>query len=713
MACSRSTRRRRGVLAVAIAAALAATAPAGAADAGQSTIVNGDAHGPALRFDVDGNAVDAHDGEIQRFGTRYFLYGTSYRCGFEWQRPGSPFCGFRSYSSPDLVHWTDEGPLFDAATATWQGRCDGRTYGCYRPHVSFNPATGRYVLWINSYDVGVGYHVFESGSPEGPFTEVATPRLAVNGDIPPGLNNGDHELFADRDGTAYLVYTDWRRGGDIVVEQLDRRWTSGTGRFTRLDVSATEAPSMFRRGERYYITLSDPNCGYCTTGTSYFTASAPLGPWHGRAEPDSWRVENGELIVDGGGVGLSEAGAGWTDYDLSFTTVPLQTGGGGRYAQAGWVFRASSPGDGYAWLLGNYPHPGAEGGNLTKVVLSGGAVTSAQVVKLPFAIQGGRRYAIETRLRGNRITTLVDGTVVDETTDATYLAGRVGFRESGGSDSESARFDDVRVTAPGGTTLLTDGFDGDLSGWDRPPPRERGVRISEDSCGGQPADVAELPARGGKRYLFQSDRWNNAAPNEALAMHYWEPLRFTADGAIEPLRCGAAYDLPLAGVKPGADAAPAELDQTAGTSGFRPYTDIARNVGRAQTFVAGRTGTLSRVAYTTHQAGHPQAPLTIRVAALDAVGRPASVLYERTVSPAQIGWAPAELAVEPGVPVEAGHRYAIALLAPGATSGGYGLAYSDADPYAGGGALYSSDGGVTWRAETGRDLKFETSVVAR
>jgi hypothetical protein len=710
MALGRGSLTCRGMLAAAIAGAAAfllVAAPAPAAT-GTSTVVN-----EGLRFDVDGDAIDAHDGEIQRFGNRYYLYGTSYDCGFEWQRPGSPFCGFKAYSSPDLEHWTDEGPLFDATTATWQGRCDGRTYGCYRPHVSYNPATQRYVLWINSYDVGPGYHVFESASPTGPFTEVATPHLAVNGDIPPGLNNGDHELFADEDGTAYLLYTDWRRGGDIVVEQLDERWTSGTGRYTRLGVSATEAPSMFRRSDRYYITLSDPNCGYCTTGTSYFTATSPLGPWHGQTVADTtWRIENGELVVDGGGIGLSKAGAGWTDYDVGFTTTPLQTGGGGTYAQAGWVFRAASTGDGYAWLLGNYPHPGAEGGNLTKVVFQGGGVRSAQVIKLPFAVESGHRYSIETRLRGNGITTLVDGTVVDETTDSTYGAGRIGFRESGGSDNESARFDDVRVTAPDGTTLLADDFGGDLSAWDRPAPRERGLRISETSCGGQPADVAALPTRSGRTYLFQSDRWNNGAANEALAMHYWEPLRFREDGSIEPLRCGSGYDVPLAGVQPGADRAPTDLDQTDGSAGFTPYTDIARNVARAQTFTAGRTGTLSRVAYTTHQAGHPSGPLTLRIAALDDAGRPGATLYEKTVPAADIGWAPAELAVTPDVPVEAGRRYAIVLLAPSASSGGYGMAYSGADPYASGGALYSSDGGATWRPENGRDLKFETSVVS-
>jgi Glycosyl hydrolases family 43 len=698
--------------AVALVCAFAAMAAPAAARPFTPTVVNGDEHGATIRFDVDGDAIDAHDGEIRRFGNRYHLYGTTYGCGFEWQRAGSPFCGFRSYSSPDLEHWTDQGPLFAAGGPLWQGRCDGKTYGCYRPHVAYNERTDRYVLWINSYDVPQGYHVFESDSPAGPFVERELPRMAVNADIPPGVNNGDHDLFADEDGTAYLAYTDWQRGGDIVVEQLDRRWLSGTGRHVRLGIGATEAPSLFRRRGRYYLTLSDPNCGYCTTGTSYFTADSPLGPWRGRPEPDAWRVEGGELLVDGGGVGLSRAGADWTDYDVSFDTVPLATGDGGAYAQAGWVFRASSPGDGYAWLLGNYPHPGAEGGNLTKVVLRGGGVASAEVIRLPFAVEGGRRYAVETRLRGDRIVTLVDGQVVDETVDASYAGGRIGFRESA-VDGESARFDDVRVTAPDGTVLFEDGFGGDLAAWDRPPPRQRGIRIRQDSCGGQPADVAFLPGRGGPQYLFQSDRWNNAAPNEALATHYWEPLQFDPDGEILPLRCGAAFEVPLAGANPGADRAPAALDQSSGDDGFRAYTDIARNVARAQTFTAGRSGTLTRVAYTTHQAAHPTAPLTVQVAELDSAGRPGRVLAERTVPPDELSWSPSELAVEPGVHVLAGRPYAIVLLAPATPQGAYGLAYSDGDPYQGGEALYSSDGGATWRAETGRDLKFETSVRRR
>ena len=317
------------------------------------------------------------------------------------------------------------------------------------------------------------------------------------------------------------------------------------------------------------------------------------------------------------------------------------------------MFRAGSPGDGYAWLLGNYPHPGAEGGNLTKVVMRGGGVASAEVVKLPFAIEAGREYAIETRLRGDRIVTLVDGQVVDETDrrDVRRRPDRIPRERGTARARASTTSASPRPTAarPARGRLRRR-----PRAWERPAPRPRGVRISADSCGGQPADVAVLPGARRPVVPLPERPLEQPAPNEALATHYWEPLRFGAGGAILPLRCGAAFDVPLAGAHPGADRAPAHLDQTSGDEGFRAHTDIARNIARAQTFTAGRTGTLTRVAYTTHQAGHPTAPLTLRLTEMDAGGRPSDVLAERTLAPADVSWSPSELAIEPGVQVQAG-----------------------------------------------------------
>ncbi|GAA3982650.1 family 43 glycosylhydrolase [Mucilaginibacter dorajii] len=260
-----------------------ANAQTNTAKAKSNTVTNFDKGGKQVtRFNTVGDAIDAHDGEIALFNGTYYLYGTSYDCGFEWGNKSAPFCGFKTYTSTDLVNWTDRGFLFDAQTQVWQTRCNGNTYGCFRPHVIFNQKTGFYVLWINVYDNVSGYRVFSSKSPVGPFTEQEQPKLAVNSTAPAaGLNNGDHDTFVDDDGTAYLAYTDWRTNGTIVIEKLSDDYLTGTGQVVKgVTAGRTEAPGMFKRKGIYYVVYSDPNCGYCSgTGASYKTATSPLGPW--------------------------------------------------------------------------------------------------------------------------------------------------------------------------------------------------------------------------------------------------------------------------------------------------------------------------------------------------------------------------------------------------------------------------------------------------
>src|SRR3954452_18030697 len=105
-------RRWLTVLVTAVAALLIAPV---AAHAAYSTVVTNfdNAGNQVVRFDTRGNAVDAHDGEIAVFGGTYYLYGTAYDCGYRWNVGGTPCCGFKVYSSTDLVHWNDRGYLFD------------------------------------------------------------------------------------------------------------------------------------------------------------------------------------------------------------------------------------------------------------------------------------------------------------------------------------------------------------------------------------------------------------------------------------------------------------------------------------------------------------------------------------------------------------------------------------------------------------------------
>ena len=68
---------------LAIAIGMAMPGPASAATS--STLINFNGSGQQIvRFDTNGNAVDAHDGQLARFGNSYYLYGTSYDCGYRW-----------------------------------------------------------------------------------------------------------------------------------------------------------------------------------------------------------------------------------------------------------------------------------------------------------------------------------------------------------------------------------------------------------------------------------------------------------------------------------------------------------------------------------------------------------------------------------------------------------------------------------------------------
>ncbi len=668
------------------------------------TLVNqDDAGNAAIRFDVHGEAIDAHDGQIQRFGDTYYLYGTAYDCGYEWNTPGAPFCGFVSYSSPDLVHWTPQGPLFDATTATWQERCDGATYGCYRPHVVLNEDTGRYVLWINTYDVGVGYRVFTSTSPTGGFTEEAVPDLAAPEGPPGGVNYGDHQVFVDDDGAAYLAFTDWTRGGDLIVERLDSTYTSGSGDWTRVNIRATEAPTIFERDGTYYLTYSDPNRGYTTTGTGYVTAPSPLGPWTGTGStPDAWSVTDGRLHIDGGDVGLSRAGTGWTDYTFAATVTP-ELAASGDYAQVGLVVRASSAGS-YQWLIGNYPHAGAEGGNLTKVIPGKPTTT----VPLPVSIVTGQTYDVAITVAGSTIETRIDGQLVDTTTDATSPTGRVGFRQ-GQHDGEQVTVDDVSVTDADGT-LLSDDFSAGLTQWERPGPVITGTNITTTSCGGQPADVLPLETSSGTVYLYQSDVWMDAKANEALAKHYWQPLEFDEAGAIAPIGCGPSYDVTIP-VGESSPVPPAPAVST-GDTGYRTHWDIAGGIARSQGFTVPQDGDLTSVRFTSYQSGHPDAPLVLDLRRVTDVGDLGETISSVEVPAARMGWAArwVELALDRPLAVTAGQRFAVVARTQ-ATRGAYGIAYSDTAPYAGGVASISHDSGATWAVEEGRTLHLEADVV--
>jgi hypothetical protein len=298
---------KASLLAVALVfACVTASTPAAEAAAGNDAKITnfdpaviGDIRGPygapAMAVDTHGNAVDAHDGIVRYFRGRYYWYGTAYRCGYAlWGLTGDvstparfTFCGMAAYSSSDLMTWRDEGLLFDASTPYWRAACAS---GCFSPKVLFDSRRKRYVLWVNAGVIKgqTAYRVLTSTSPAGPFGNPEVPSLAV----PEG---GDYDIFVDRDATGWLAETDaTTRQLHIVIQQLSNDYTDGVGPSVPAQqptpdescrgqtfCGLREAPSLFRRGDFYYLTVSNPACPYCQGGTSYYMARRPNGPWKG------------------------------------------------------------------------------------------------------------------------------------------------------------------------------------------------------------------------------------------------------------------------------------------------------------------------------------------------------------------------------------------------------------------------------------------------
>jgi hypothetical protein len=215
------------------------------------------------RRDITGEIIDAHDGCLQFFDGRFYLYGTAYG-----KTDGFSNNEFHVYSSTDLQKWTLGGELLkDRPDAIY-----------YRPYVVFNPNTHKYVLWYNWYPDRyhwVGHEGVAIGdTPVGPFTTVNSDvRLAYP-------NNGDGSLFVDDDGTGYFIYTSIGDKYAIHVEKLTKDFLHATGQTSPSLCSGFEAPVLFRRGNLYYG-LCGPLCAFCPEGSEVqvYTATSPLGPY--------------------------------------------------------------------------------------------------------------------------------------------------------------------------------------------------------------------------------------------------------------------------------------------------------------------------------------------------------------------------------------------------------------------------------------------------
>lgn len=223
------------------------------------------------RLDVDGSVIDAHDGCLRYFECRYYLYGTRYRSTDGFTEANCFVC----YSSPDLTRWTFHGELL---VTPMRGVC-------YRPYVVWNLDTQKYVLWFNWYPkLWEGqFAVGMSSSPNGPF-EIVNANAEVVQPAP-----GDHNLYVDDDGRAYLIYTSIEGDGSghhgISVERLNHAYTESTRENGGVFDTGVEAPVIIKANGIYRAFFGN-TCCFCPEGAGlrvYRTIDL-MGTWEFEGE---------------------------------------------------------------------------------------------------------------------------------------------------------------------------------------------------------------------------------------------------------------------------------------------------------------------------------------------------------------------------------------------------------------------------------------------
>ncbi|PQE29331.1 Glycosyl hydrolase family 43 protein [Rutstroemia sp. NJR-2017a WRK4] len=236
--------------------------------------------------------IQAHGGGIIQVGSTYYWVG-------ENKLNGSAFQSINCYSSTDLVNWK-----FQSYLLTVQSSGDlGPNRVVERPHIIYNSATSKYVMWMHIDSSSYGEAragVATSSSVCGTYTyfELVCRHLRhqlitniqrsksaawLPEQRPQRVQSFDVDVDADTDGTGYLLTE------DVILTSRSRFRANGL-RINKLSadytsvVSATylfadyEAPAIYKSGSTYFMFASHLS-GWSPNDNVYCTATSLSGPW--------------------------------------------------------------------------------------------------------------------------------------------------------------------------------------------------------------------------------------------------------------------------------------------------------------------------------------------------------------------------------------------------------------------------------------------------
>ena len=202
---------------------------------------------------------------------KFYIYPTS--DGF----PGWGGTYFKTFSSPDLVHWTDEGVILDLPKdVTW---ANGNAWA---PCIIEKEVDGVYKYF---YYFSGGYNggekkigVAVADKPTGPFVDSGEPMIEG---LPAGVGGGqqiDGDVFHDpQSGKDYFYWGNgYMAGAELTSDMISIN--EDTVQVMTPDRTYREGTTVFFRDGLYYILWSEDDTGSPNYRVRYATAESPLGP---------------------------------------------------------------------------------------------------------------------------------------------------------------------------------------------------------------------------------------------------------------------------------------------------------------------------------------------------------------------------------------------------------------------------------------------------
>ncbi|MFJ1649495.1 family 43 glycosylhydrolase [Streptomyces sp. NPDC088258] len=230
--------------------------------------------------DTDGNPIYSQGGGVFRFGDTYYWYGVRYTGAEQYlESPtrtyDSTFTAITCYSSKDLTNWTFEKNIATPSTPLWipsEKETNDSTFARMtnladtswlgRLGVVHNPNTGKYVLLAqmgNALDTdgNNGAVLFLQGDhPADDFT-YATIQPQIAG--VPTQSTKDQTVFADDDGTGYLVFSGGTGRVYSYVSKLAEADSLSIEPAVQIGYvpEGREGNAMFKYDGHYYVATSD------------------------------------------------------------------------------------------------------------------------------------------------------------------------------------------------------------------------------------------------------------------------------------------------------------------------------------------------------------------------------------------------------------------------------------------------------------------------